>query len=107
VFKRISLKATQLWWIQEIGVVETMKEGADITLVSWFNIKINWASCSGTSWIGYWLWDYRCTVFASIRYQSWSCKSIAKTSRLLVIDEDVPGGASAYIYTNYWAAKWL
>jgi hypothetical protein len=38
VFKRISLKrekATQLWWIQDpIGVVETMKEGADITLVS-------------------------------------------------------------------------
>jgi pyruvate/2-oxoglutarate/acetoin dehydrogenase E1 component len=25
------------------------------------------------------------------------CKSIAKTNRLLVIDEDVPGGASAYI----------
>jgi hypothetical protein len=63
----------------------------------WFNVKINWASCSGTSWSGYWLWDYRCTVFTSIRYQSWSCKSIAKTSRLLVIDEDVPGGASAYI----------
>jgi hypothetical protein len=34
VFKRISLKekATELWWIQDpIGVVETMKEGADIS----------------------------------------------------------------------------
>ena len=27
-------------------------------------------------------------------------KSIAKTNRLLVIDEDVPGGASAYILQN-------
>jgi pyruvate/2-oxoglutarate/acetoin dehydrogenase E1 component len=42
---------------------------------------------------------------ASIRYQSWSCKSIAKTSRLLVIDEDVPGGACIYFTTNYWAAN--
>ena len=27
-------------------------------------------------------------------------KSVAKTNRLLVIDEDVPGGASAYILTR-------
>jgi pyruvate/2-oxoglutarate/acetoin dehydrogenase E1 component len=31
---RLKRKATQLWWIQD-GVVETMKEGADITLVSY------------------------------------------------------------------------
>jgi hypothetical protein len=32
---RLKEKSHQLWWIQDsIGVVETMKEGADITLVS-------------------------------------------------------------------------
>jgi pyruvate/2-oxoglutarate/acetoin dehydrogenase E1 component len=42
------------------------------------------------------LWDYRLTIIAPIWCESRCCKSIAKTNRLLVIDEDVPGG-SAYI----------
>jgi hypothetical protein len=32
--------------------------------------------------------------------ESRCCKSIAKTNRLLVIDEDVPGGASATFYNK-------
>jgi hypothetical protein len=101
VFKRISLKrekATQLWWIQDSNRCCWNDERRCWYYVSFYGSTLRLIEQAAQELLElYWLWDYRCTVFASIRYQSWSCKSIAKTSRLLVIDEDVPGGASAYI----------
>jgi len=81
-----------------LGVVETIKEGTDITLVSYgstlrlieeaakeleqFNISAE-------------IIDIQSLLPFDLNHDI--VKSVAKTNRLLVIDEDVPGGASAYI----------
>lgn len=81
-----------------IGVVETIKEGTDITVVSYGStlrlieqaakelqaVHINVEIIDAQSLLPF---DSKHDIV----------KSVAKTSRLLVIDEDVPGGASAYI----------
>jgi pyruvate/2-oxoglutarate/acetoin dehydrogenase E1 component/TPP-dependent pyruvate/acetoin dehydrogenase alpha subunit len=81
-----------------IGVVETIKEGTDITVVSYGStlrlieqaakelqaVHINVEIIDAQSLLPF---DRKHNIV----------KSVAKTSRLLVIDEDVPGGASAYI----------
>jgi pyruvate/2-oxoglutarate/acetoin dehydrogenase E1 component/TPP-dependent pyruvate/acetoin dehydrogenase alpha subunit len=84
-----------------IGVVETILEGTDITLVSYgatlklveeaaiqlrqFNI-----SCE--------VIDIQSLMPLDISHDI--VKSVQKTNRLMVIDEDVPGGASAYIMND-------
>ncbi len=81
-----------------IGVVETIKSGTDITLVSYGStLRLVEQAAKELLEIG-----IDCEV---IDIQSLIpfdqnhdiVKSIQKTNRLLVIDEDVPGGASAYI----------
>ncbi len=81
-----------------IGVVETILEGNDITLVSYgATLKLVEEAA-----IQLRQFDISCEV---IDIQSLMpldishdiVKSIQKTNRLMVIDEDVPGGASAYI----------
>ncbi|MEY2867715.1 MAG: hypothetical protein RIR01_115, partial [Bacteroidota bacterium] len=81
-----------------IGVVETIKTGTDITLVSYGStLRLVEQAAKELLEIG-----IDCEV---IDIQSLIpfdknhdiAKSVQKTNRLLVIDEDVPGGASAYI----------
>ncbi|MBP6759182.1 MAG: transketolase, partial [Flavobacterium sp.] len=82
-----------------IGVVETIKQGADITLVSYGStlrlveqaakelLKENGIDCE--------IIDIQSLLPFDVKHDI--VKSIAKTNRLLIIDEDLPGGASAYI----------
>jgi pyruvate/2-oxoglutarate/acetoin dehydrogenase E1 component len=82
-----------------IGVVETIKKGADITLVSYGStlrlveqaakelLKENGIDCE--------IIDIQSLLPFDVNHDI--VKSIAKTNRLLIIDEDLPGGASAYI----------
>ena len=82
-----------------IGVVETIKKGADITLVSYGStlrlveqaakelLKENGIDCE--------IIDIQSLLPLDVNHDI--AKSIAKTNRLLIIDEDLPGGASAYI----------
>ncbi len=81
-----------------IGVVETIKTGTDITLVSYGStLRLVEQAAKELEGVG-----INCEV---IDIQSLIpfdknhdiAKSVQKTNRLLVIDEDVPGGASAYI----------
>lgn len=81
-----------------IGVVETIKEGSDITLVSYgstLRLVEQAAKELETVGISAEIIDIQSLLPFDINHDI--LKSIAKTNRLLVIDEDVPGGASAYI----------
>lgn len=81
-----------------LGVVETMKEGKDITLVSYGStLRIVEQAAKELLEIGIdaEIIDIQSLLPFDINHDI--VKSVAKTNRLLVIDEDVPGGASAYI----------
>jgi pyruvate/2-oxoglutarate/acetoin dehydrogenase E1 component len=81
-----------------IGVVETIKQGTDITLVSYGStIRIVEQAAKELFEVG-----IDCEIIDAQSLlpfdKNHDCvKSIMKTNRLLVVDEDVPGGASAYI----------
>lgn len=81
-----------------IGVVETIKEGNDITLVSYGStLRLVEQAANELIEVGIdcEIIDLQSLLPFDINHDL--VKSIAKTNRLLVIDEDVPGGASAYI----------
>ena len=81
-----------------IGVVETIKEGSDITLVSYGStIRIVEQAAKELQEIGIDCEIIDIQSLLPFDINKDIVKSIAKTNRLLVIDEDVPGGASAYI----------
>lgn len=81
-----------------IGVVETLKEGADITLVSYGStLRIVEQAAKELLEVGIdaEVIDAQSLLPFDINHDI--VKSLEKTNRLMVIDEDVPGGASAYI----------
>jgi len=81
-----------------IGVVETVKEGKDITLVSYGStLRIVQETAKELMQVGIdaEVIDVQSLLPFDLNHDI--VKSVAKTNRLLVIDEDVPGGASAYI----------
>jgi len=81
-----------------IGVVETIKEGTDITIVSYgstLRLIEQAAKELQETGINVEIIDIQSLLPFDINHDI--VKSVAKTNRLLVVDEDVPGGASAYI----------
>ncbi|WP_396170000.1 thiamine pyrophosphate-dependent enzyme [Flavobacterium sp.] len=81
-----------------IGEVETIKEGTDITLVSYGStLRLVEVAAKELMEIGIncEIIDIQSLLPFDVKHDI--VKSIAKTNRLLVIDEDVPGGATAYI----------
>jgi pyruvate/2-oxoglutarate/acetoin dehydrogenase E1 component/TPP-dependent pyruvate/acetoin dehydrogenase alpha subunit len=81
-----------------IGVTETLKEGKDITLVSYGStLRLVEQAAKELLEVGIdaEIIDVQSLLPFDINHDI--AKSVAKTNRLLVIDEDVPGGASAYI----------
>jgi len=81
-----------------IGVVETINEGTDITVVSYGStLRIIEEAVKDLSQvdISVEVIDVQSLLPFDINHDT--VKSIAKTNRLLVVDEDVPGGASAYL----------
>lgn len=81
-----------------IGLVETIKEGADITLVSYGStLRLVEQAAKELLEVGIdaEIIDIQSLLPFDINHDI--VKSLAKTNRLLVIDEDVPGGASAFI----------
>ncbi|NQX85969.1 MAG: transketolase [Flavobacteriaceae bacterium] len=82
----------------QIGVVETLKEGQDITLVSYGStLRIVEQVANELLEVGIdaEVIDVQSLLPFDINHDI--VKSVAKTNRLMIIDEDVPGGASAYI----------
>jgi pyruvate/2-oxoglutarate/acetoin dehydrogenase E1 component len=81
-----------------IGVVEPLKEGNDITLVSYGStLRIVEQTAKDLLAVGIdaEIIDVQSLMPFDLNHDI--VKSIAKTNRLMIIDEDVPGGASAYI----------
>ena len=81
-----------------IGVVETIREGKDITLIS-YGSTLNMVEKATKELlevgIDAEIIDIQSLLPLDINHDI--LKSIQKTNRFMVIDEDVPGGASAYI----------
>ena len=81
-----------------IGEVEVMKQGADITVVSYGStIRIVEQAVKELLEVGIdvEIIDAQSLLPFDIKHDV--VKSLQKTNRLLVVDEDVPGGASAYL----------
>ncbi|HPW98031.1 MAG TPA: thiamine pyrophosphate-dependent enzyme [Flavobacterium sp.] len=81
-----------------IGVVETIKTGTDITVVSYGSTLriVEQAAAELLNFgIDIEIIDAQSLLPFDINHDC--VKSLEKTNRLLVVDEDVPGGASAYI----------
>ena len=82
-----------------LGVCEVVRPGTDLTLVSYgstLNIAMRAVEELATHWgISVEVVDAR-TLLPFDR-TGVCAASVAKTNRLLVVDEDVPGGASAYL----------
>ncbi|MEI6865384.1 thiamine pyrophosphate-dependent enzyme [Flavicella sp.] len=81
-----------------IGYTETIKEGTDITIVSYgstLRIVEETAIDLLQAGINIEIIDVQSLMPFDINHDI--CKSVQKTNRLLIVDEDVPGGASAYI----------
>ncbi len=81
-----------------IGVVETVKEGTDITLVSYGStLRLVEKTAKDLLSVGIdaEVIDVQSLLPFDLNHDI--VKSIAKTNRVMIIDEDVPGGASAYI----------
>lgn len=81
-----------------IGIVETVRSGTDITIISYGstlrlveqaakNLESKNISCE--------IIDAQSLLPFDINHDI--VKSLEKTNRLLIVDEDVPGGASAYL----------
>ena len=81
-----------------IGEIEILKEGEDITLVSYgstLGFVEQAAEELNEVGISCEIIDIQSLLPFDVNHDI--IKSIAKTNRLLIIDEDLPGGASAYI----------
>jgi len=84
-----------------VGVVETLREGKDITLVSYgstLRLVLKAAQELQEVDIDAEVIDVQSLLPFDIKHDI--LKSIQKTNRLLVIDEDYPGGASSFILQN-------
>jgi pyruvate/2-oxoglutarate/acetoin dehydrogenase E1 component/TPP-dependent pyruvate/acetoin dehydrogenase alpha subunit len=81
-----------------LGKVETLREGTDITLVS-YGSTLRLVDLAATelerAGISVEIIDVQSLLPFDLNHDI--LESVKKTNRLLVIDEDVPGGASAYI----------
>ena len=81
-----------------IGVVETIKTGTDITVVSYGStLRIVEQAAKELLEVGIDIEIIDAQALLPFDLNHDVVKSIMKTNRLLVVDEDVPGGASAYL----------
>jgi pyruvate/2-oxoglutarate/acetoin dehydrogenase E1 component/TPP-dependent pyruvate/acetoin dehydrogenase alpha subunit len=81
-----------------LGVVETIKEGTDMTIVSYGStLRIIEQAAKELQAVGIDIEIIDCQSLLPFDTNHDIVKSVANTNRLLVIDEDVPGGASAFI----------
>ena len=81
-----------------IGVVETLKEGKDITVVSYGStLRLVEQAAKELLEVGIdvEIIDIQSLLPFDINHDI--VKSLVKTNRLLIVDEDVPGGAAAFI----------
>ncbi len=81
-----------------VGKIETIKEGTDITVVSYGSTLrlVEEAAVDLTS-VGINIEIIDIQSLLPFDLEKETIKSVMKTNKLLIVDEDVPGGASAYL----------
>ena len=85
-----------------IGVVETLKQGSDITLVSYGStLRLIQQAAKELLEVGIDCEIIDLQSLLPFDVNQDVVKSISKTNRLLVIDEDVPGGRRILVI-KYW-----
>jgi pyruvate/2-oxoglutarate/acetoin dehydrogenase E1 component/TPP-dependent pyruvate/acetoin dehydrogenase alpha subunit len=83
------------------GVPEILKEGTDVTIVSYGSIvrivqdAVNWLDSQGISCE---IIDVQTLLPFDIHHKI--LDSLKKTNRIVFVDEDVPGGAAAYMFNK-------
>jgi len=81
-----------------IGVVETIKKGTDITVVSYGStLRIVEEAAKDLNQVGINIEIIDAQSLLPFDIHQDCVKSLEKTNKLLIVDEDVPGGASAYL----------
>ncbi|MCH1589079.1 MAG: thiamine pyrophosphate-dependent enzyme, partial [Flavobacteriales bacterium] len=81
-----------------LGDVETLREGSDLTLLSYGStLHLCEDACARLNDLGVEVELLDAQTLLPFDLEGKAAKSVAKTNRLLVVDEDVPGGASAYL----------
>ena len=81
-----------------IGLVETIREGSDMTVLSYGStLRLVEEAAKDLSQVGIEIEIIDAQSLLPFDLSHDTVKSIAKTNRFLVVDEDVPGGASAYL----------
>ncbi|SFU53941.1 Pyruvate/2-oxoglutarate/acetoin dehydrogenase complex, dehydrogenase (E1) component [Pustulibacterium marinum] len=81
-----------------IGEIEVVKEGKDITIVSYGStLRVVEQTAQDLLEVDIDVEIIDCQSLVPFDLNHDTVKSVMKTNRLLVVDEDVPGGASAYI----------
>ena len=81
-----------------IGVVETIKEGSDVTVLSYGStLKIVEETAKNLAQVDIDIEIIDAQSLLPFDVNHDVVKSIQKTNRLIIIDEDVKGGASAYL----------
>lgn len=82
----------------EIGVPETLKQGTDVTLVTYgATVRVALEAATTLESLGVSVEVVDVQTLLPFDRHSVIVESLKKTNRLLVVDEDVPGGTSAYI----------
>ncbi|MBE7697173.1 alpha-ketoacid dehydrogenase subunit alpha/beta [Tenacibaculum finnmarkense] len=81
-----------------IGIVEIIKEGTDMTVISYGStLRIVEEAAKELAQVGIDIEIIDAQSLLPFDINHDTVKSVAKTNRLLVVDEDLPGGASAYL----------
>ncbi|WP_299536978.1 thiamine pyrophosphate-dependent enzyme [Ulvibacterium sp.] len=81
-----------------IGKIETLRKGNDITILSYGStLRIVEKAARELSEVGIDVEILDAQTLLPFDVNGDSAKSVQKTNRLLVVDEDVPGGCSAYL----------
>ncbi|GAC1313147.1 MAG: alpha-ketoacid dehydrogenase subunit alpha/beta [Mucilaginibacter sp.] len=84
-----------------LGKAELLREGADVTVVSYGStLRIVMDAAAELEKMGIQIEIIDPQTLYPFDLDNISGKSLKKTSKLLIVDEDVPGGASAYILQN-------
>ncbi|MFW5659145.1 MAG: alpha-ketoacid dehydrogenase subunit beta, partial [Bacteroidota bacterium] len=81
-----------------LGIPETLREGSHVTLVTYGPLcRIAMSAANDLAQLGIELEIIDVQSLLPFDIEHRIVESLKKTNRLLVVDEDVPGGASAYI----------
>lgn len=84
-----------------LGIAEIVNEGKDITVVSYGStLRIVQEAAQELERLGIFIEIVDLQTLQPFDKEHLCASSLRKTSKLLVVDEDVPGGASAFILQN-------